>query len=183
MKAFDEQDKYNWPLNRDSLVVDVGAYEGNFSRLIVEKFGCAVWAFEPVFYEQCLANVGPRTTVFRNALGNCQCVEEFGIKGDSTGVWAMDVDRVAVDVLPVSVLYAWNHVGLLKLNCEGGEYPILERIIRDGKAPMFDALLVQFHAVEPDSSVRRDNILSALEETHEPVFSAPFCWEGWKIKR
>jgi len=180
---FTEELKYSWPLNRDSLVIDVGSYEGNFSRLIAEKFGCQIWAFEPVFHEQVSALMLPKTTVFPAALGAAQSVEEYGVKGDSTGAYATSLERRQVTVLPVSLMYNLSHVGLIKLNCEGAEFEILEQIIRDGKICIFDGIMVQFHHVVPQSEARRENILIALEQTHDVIWSSPWCWEAWSIKR
>jgi len=182
---FSEEAKYSWPLNRDSLVIDVGAYEGNFSRLIAEKFDCDIWAFEPVFFKETRKNIGQRmrTTVFEAGLGSHESHELFGVKGDSTGSWADSNNVMQVSILPVSILYAWNHIHLLKLNCEGGEYAILERIIADNKAQMFDAIMVQFHRVQPHSEERRQAIVNALSQTHNTVWSSPWVWEGFQIKR
>ena len=41
--------RYDYPdLHKDSVVVDAGAYQGNWSKVIHEKYGCIVLAFEPV---------------------------------------------------------------------------------------------------------------------------------------
>ena len=44
----DSQFRYNYNLNEDSIVFDVGGYEGRFAKTIFDKFKCNVWVFEPM---------------------------------------------------------------------------------------------------------------------------------------
>ena len=52
---WDEQLRYNYDLNYDSTVMDLGAYKGEFSKKIYDKYQCKIFAFEPVlsFYNEC----------------------------------------------------------------------------------------------------------------------------------
>jgi hypothetical protein len=74
-----------------------------------------------------------------------------------------------------------RHVDLMKLNIEGAEYELLERVLGGGRAGMFGRILVQFHDELPDAEQRADAIGAALAETHELVWRVPFVWESWRL--
>jgi len=181
MKPFTENDKFDWPkLDENSLVVDVGFYKGAWSREMVNRYNCKVWAFEPYFandFEPC-GNI----TLFRHALAEKQEWRKFAIHGEMTGEWA-EGDQTEFLTMPVSTLYSWSRISVLSLNCEGGEFEILETIIKDGKLPMFENLVIQFHSVVPDATNRMLAIRDELNKTHECVCCESWCWEIWTIKK
>jgi FkbM family methyltransferase len=43
----DEKYRYNYSLNEDSLVFDLGGYEGKFTERIYHKYKCNIYVFEP----------------------------------------------------------------------------------------------------------------------------------------
>ena len=47
MKEFTEEERYNYNLTENSLVIDAGAYHGHFSKRIWDKYRCRVIALEP----------------------------------------------------------------------------------------------------------------------------------------
>ena len=52
----DDTLRLDYPLTSDSVVFDVGGYQGDFAADIHEKYGCTVYIFEPVleFYQSCV---------------------------------------------------------------------------------------------------------------------------------
>lgn len=40
--------RLDYPLDAESIVLDVGGYKGDFTALIHEKFNCRVFVFEPL---------------------------------------------------------------------------------------------------------------------------------------
>ena len=51
----DQTHRLDYELDKTSIVLDVGGFEGDFAASISEKFGSKVFLFEPVksFYEEC----------------------------------------------------------------------------------------------------------------------------------
>ena len=185
VREFSEAAKYDWPVARGDLVVDVGAYEGNWTREMVKRYECQVWAFEPVFFDRAKADQSPLVTVFPAALGHEPDVQKWCVKGDMTGKYLGEGNHTqSVTVLPVSVLYAWSRIKVLKLNCEGGEYDILNQLICDDKIKLFDHFLIQWHHVVGAKAFEpmHDLIRSHMAKTHALLFDAPWCWEGWGRK-
>ena len=68
-----------------------------------------------------------------------------------SGAWADDGRSVIVDIdgIKEDMLYGvpGDHVDLIKINIEGGEYELLEAILDNNLAKAFDNLQIQFHGI------------------------------------
>jgi hypothetical protein len=73
-------------------------------------------------------------------------------------------------------------VDLLKLNIEGAEYDVLDRIIELNLLPHIKNIQIQFHRFVPDCERRRNVIRNYLSKTHTCVWNYDWIWEGWKLK-
>jgi FkbM family methyltransferase len=180
MKPFTEEMRYEYPLKPDDLVIDVGGYEGKFSNEIRRRYGCRVLCFEPVFKEEIAKNLDSGVALIASALGREMGYAVFYVKGDMTGEWA-DGRDVPVNVIGVKKVFT-EPVALLKLNCEGGEFGILEALLDEDLVWLIDNIQVQFHSIFPDSEQRWQKIRERLLETHELTYDAPWCWENYKRK-
>jgi FkbM family methyltransferase len=180
MKPFTEELRYEYPLKPDDLVVDVGGYEGKFANEIRRRYGCRVWCFEPVFHKEIRTKLHPDVELLAYGLGRGDYSQSFFVKGDMTGAWA-EGEQIEVFVVDVNGTLR-EPVALLKLNCEGGEYEILEAILDEGDPLLYDNIQVQFHSIFPDSEARWQKIRERLLVTHELTYDAPWCWENYKRK-
>lgn len=178
MKPFTEDMRYDYPLDKDSLVVDVGGYEGKFASTIYQKYKCRVWCFEPVFYNQLIGKLDPAIKVYPFGLSSEQREGCMFVKGDMTGSWA-EGEAFPVLLKDVNEILK-EHVTVLKLNCEGGEFEILEAILDRGNPILFENIQVQFHTVVEDYENRWKRIRERLLKTHELTYDAPWCWENYR---
>lgn len=190
-KPFEEKDRYEIPgLGPDSLVLDIGGYEGNWGRLICERYGCRVHIFEPVgrFYREIMNRLlnhpqRERMTVHHFGVGSTTRKDRFRIHGDMTGAFATgdeveDVELLGIaDLLQMPVFAGKQFV--LKLNCEGAEFQILEAMIEHDLLRYADVIHVQFHPVVASYQARHDAIVAALLKTHDHTFQAAWCWDGF----
>lgn len=193
MKPFEEQDRYNYPLTPESVVFDVGAHEGNFAAILHQRHGCKVEAFEPVpeFYNRCARRFAnnPKIRLWPFGLGAFDRSTPFGVKGDMSGAFCTSPNEVEhvpirdIDSVLENLMGEFDQVALLKLNCEGGEYEILERLLGLGLEKRFDHIQVQFHTVAPDYAARHEAIRQHLAATHQMTFDSPFIWTGWSLRR
>jgi len=191
MIPFTESLRHAYPFGPQSVVVDVGAFTGGFAKTMHEKYKCIVLAFEPVkaHFEQ--ASIAcreyPRINLFNCGLGSHFRTEMFGVQSDSSGVFAGSEVKEKVIILPIvdhlRQVYAAGKFDLLKLNCEGMEYEILESLIDHKALTMFANIAAQFHTCAPDYQKRYDSIAAALSQTHELQWREPFVWEGWTIRK
>jgi FkbM family methyltransferase len=190
MKPFEESDRLNLPLDADSVVLDIGAHEGWFTGEIWNKFGCRIHAFEPVgeFYSKLAKRFpdNPKIRMWPFAVGDRTTIVEMGVKGDLTGVFCQDFNErryvpmydiaEAVDTCDI------DHIDYVTINCEGGEYALLDRLIGTGMIKRIPYLSVQFHTVVPDYQARMERIIDRLKETHDHVYGSPFVWDGFTLR-
>lgn len=187
MKAFSESCRYDYPLTRDSIVFDVGAYAGTFAKSIVDRYGCRVLAFEPhpdfVFLLNQKFHEYRNVTVFPIAVGGGTGQSEFAFGGDSSGKYSLSERREKTWVMDIfELLKLYPKVDLLKLNIEGMEYDVIERIINTGAAVRIQNIQVQFHRNIPSFLERYERIRDALNQTHQLTYDLPFVWQNWELK-
>lgn len=190
MKTFEESDRLNLPLTADSVVLDIGAHEGWFTGELWNKFGCHIYAFEPIarfrakLEERFRGN--KKVVIFPSGLGAYTRSVPMGIKGDMTGAYCTEPnesERVLIeDVVRYITPSGGDMVDLAAINCEGGEYEILERLISSGAIKKIRHLSVQMHTVVPDYEARCASLFSRLKETHDHVYGSPFVWDGFTLR-
>jgi FkbM family methyltransferase len=182
--------KYKHDLSPDSLVLDIGGYLGDFSREIFERYKANIHIYEPVedFYKTILND----DFFSRNSIQ----VNNFGIGGKSENVMFSISENASgynvqtdtekqqlVKIKDVSEEFnKFNKIALVKLNVEGSEYEILERLIETNQLAQAESYLIQFHNFYPDSASRRDAIASHMKEKFYRVWNFDFVWELWKLK-
>jgi aryl-alcohol dehydrogenase-like predicted oxidoreductase len=73
-----------------------------------------------------------------------------------------------------------EEVDLLKLNIEGGEYDVLDRLAESHWLPRIRQVSVQFHEWLPHAHLRRQRNRRALARTHVERWCYPWVWEFWE---
>ena len=73
-----------------------------------------------------------------------------------------------------------TRVDLMKINIEGGEFPLLEHIISSGKQAIVRQYQIQFHNFVEKAVDRRTEISRALSKTHVRTWCYTFVWENWR---
>ncbi len=186
--------RLNYPeLNKDSLVIDLGGYIGNFTESIYSKYNCNVMLFEPVlgFYNIC---------DYKFKENNKINVYNFGLSGesrqcsinlffDSSTEFLSDdtVSSEIVSLLNIKEFIENNNidsVDLLKINIEGGEYELMEYIVSDPDLiRKIKNIQIQYHIFIENHKERRNNINNKLSNTHTRTWNYEWVWENWEIKK
>lgn len=183
MKPFTESLRYEYPLNRNSFVIDCGVYRGDFTHKIYELYECGIDSYEPIleFFNAAIARFKQyhKIQVFHCAVGGSSRIETVKTQGDKSGQYA-DGPSENVAVIPLSALVV-HPVDLLKLNIEGMEYEALGDLIANGKAELCRNIQVQFHSNVPDCERRYWAIREHLLKTHRLTYSEPWCWENYEL--
>lgn len=183
----DKKLRYSYPLDADSLVFDLGGYQGEWAAGIHQRYGAKVEIFEPVesfagsIRERFANNAAIR--VHACGLGGTTRTEQLAMCRDGSSVFRAADEIVPVEIVDVQEWFAREAVGevaLMKINIEGGEYELLERMLDAGLVRQVQDIQVQFHNLWPDSEARMEGILSRLSATHEPTWQYPFVWENWR---
>jgi FkbM family methyltransferase len=172
--------RYEYDLDENSVVFDLGGYEGLFSRTIHDKYKCKnIYCFEPIKKFADMINV-PDTIVYNYGLGKNNRNETLSISKDSTGMYASG-EQESVTICDIES-FIDKKIDLMKINIEGMEYELLERIIELGMQKNIKNIQVQFHRVGENYDDRIKKIQNELSKTHELTYSYPYIWENWKQK-
>ena len=179
----DERARKSLTLMPDCLVFDVGAYQGEFTAMIRQDWNARVMAFEPI-PEFATALVDrfsedASVTVLQVALGASDGTISISLAEDGSSAWADGSDEIEARQMDVAEVLADQEAGLLKINAEGAEFDILERLLETGKILQVGTIQVQFHRFVPRAQERRRSIRQRLKASHRCAWNVPWVWEQW----
>jgi FkbM family methyltransferase len=182
----DDRLRLDYDLSPASVVFDLGGYEGNWAHQIHQRYGCRVCVFEPVReYADLIArrfSGNQKIEVFPYGLAAATRLEKIGLCSDSSSVFRASGQTQEIRLVDAAAWFSEQQikqVALMKINIEGGEYELLERLIQAGIIPQIDNIQVQFHEIAPDSPTRMAAIQHELQRTHVPTYQYKFVWENW----
>lgn len=178
-----EEMRLEYPLTPDSLVMDVGAYKGTFTAAIRQKYHCRVIAYEPVPRQADILKerfkFDESVIVRPYGLAAQDTIATFGLDGDTTGLYASGNERTRVTLKNTVPEIGDLKIDLLKLNIEGGEYEVLESLLKSGQISQITHIQIQFHCLREDHEQRHDTIRQSLQLTHKCQWRVPWTWESW----
>ena len=183
-------------LDRSSIVVDAGAFVGEWAGPIEDRYHPRLYAFEPsptsfAQLEQRLGSI-PSVQLFNVGLGAADGTSALHDplgpgasttgRGPEVGDRSPTDDAVVVEVRDVAKGFdelELPHVDLLKVNIEGAEYDLFDRLIETGWLERIDTISIQFHEWHPKAHRRRRRIRRALAVNHREVWCYDWVWELW----
>jgi hypothetical protein len=167
--------RYEYDLRPTDVVIDLGAYRGEWASEIRARYGCCVIAVEPTDSID-----GYECETIKKAAWTFNGKLRFG--GAYYYTSAFEEQTHEYDCFDVnSLLSRFDDIALLKMNIEGAEWPLLEHIYRSGCLKRIRDLQVQFHLIEGQDCVMRYEVISELlNETHLLTWQYPFVWENWR---
>lgn len=179
--------RFDYPLDEESLVFDVGGYRGDWAHGIAEKYNPYIYIFEPIpqfysFIKQRFQK-NEKVTAYNLGLLDKRRVGCMSVNEDCSSLYFVANDTMMVPFVDLGGCLdrlSVKHVDLIKINIEGAEYPLLRHMIDLGLVPIFQNILIQFHSFYPDAEEIRREIRVSLEETHLLTFDYPFVWESWR---
>lgn len=187
--AGDLTHRLNYELDKNSIVVDLGGYKGYWTENINKKFGCKIYILEPlkVFYGDLIEkfkeynNIVPINVALLNKNENT----EMSIKGDMSSLFDPGENNEIVECLDVKDFfqkYEIDKIDVLKINIEGSEYDLLDRIIELNLHPNIKNMQIQFHRFIENCDSRRISIQNRLSDTHKCTWNYDWIWENWQLK-
>lgn len=176
-------------------VMDVGAADGTWTATVRQLHRARVYAFEPL-PDQCQALkirfAGDESvSVHCYGLSSADGIAQLSLLGLGSSVYTDRILSVFDEPAPQQVVVQMRdvvrvmdelgilEVELLKLNIEGGEYDLLDRLIDTGYIERVGSIVVQFHEWFEDAYARRRRIHRGLARTHTIDWDYPFVWERW----
>ena len=183
----DDRFRYDYDLDESSFVMDVGGYEGQWASDLYARQRCRIAIFEPVarFANEIEARFRKNAdiTVHRSGLGATSRTETIYVHGASSSTHKKQTQSEQIEIVDVRQWFEDHGVGtvnLMKINIEGGEYELLERLIATGLVDRIHDIQVQFHNFTPDAPTRMAALQQALRATHTPTYQYRFVWENWR---
>lgn len=184
--------RFSYPINKNSIVFDLGGYKGDFAAEINNRYNCKVYLFEPspTFYNECKErfknnkkitcfNFGISSNSKKALLSNNNNKSSTKLTTESCN------DHIPVELISFSEFLnneKIENIDLLKINIEGGEYDILPHIIEKNLIQHIKYLQIQFHNFFNDAEKNRAEITHNLSKTHQQQWCYPFIWESWERK-
>lgn len=182
---------YDVPINTGSMVIDAGGYEGEWTATMIARYGCRSEIFEPVpsYADHCKRLFGKNTLVrvHAAALGGASRVTTFSFAANSTSEFRATEGMHVIEAPVIDVSLVFDQLGdepvaCLKLNIEGGEYEVLERLLDTNQISRCKSLLIQFHPQPSGWQQRRTDIEARLQGTHTREWCYPMVWEKWVMR-
>jgi FkbM family methyltransferase len=176
-------------IDRQSVVVDVGAYTGDWAQKIWDRYKPTIYAFEPAPFgykstaERFFGN--ERVQAYDYGLGGSNLTASLALKGPGSSIYDEPVFFGSTDIQIRDVGEAFDEVGLeqidlLKVNIEGGEYDLFDRLEKTGWLSRTRLILVQFHEWHPKAYSRRRRNRRAFRANHDEVWNYSWVWEYWR---
>jgi len=171
-----ERLRYEYDLSKDDLVIDVGAYRGEWASEIYSRYGCKLILIEP----------GPWVAFENGEVINKAASDHDGIVKFGGAYYYTSAHEEPTHEYPCfdlnSLLAKYDEIALLKMNVEGDEYTLLPHIIKAGLHTRIRNLQIQFHEIEGESyRTWYELIRGELNKTHRLTYFFPYCWENWTL--
>jgi len=186
----DQTHRVNYDLNYNSVVFDLGGYQGMWTSDIALRYSPTVHVFEPnpAYAAQIRTRFGENKRVHVYTFGLAKTTETatLSIAGDRTSLFTNGEDQVKIQLMGAADFFREHHIGdidLMKINIEGGEYDLLEHLIEEKLTPRIRHIQVQFHDFVPNAQARMEKIQAHLSQTHELTYQYRFVWENWTLKK
>lgn len=182
--------RFDYPLDQNSLVLDLGGYEGQWASDIYSRYCCTIHVFEPV--EDYAASIQRRFAKNQNIVvhpfgfGAADTTIQIGLGADRSSVFHMSAQTCTGRIVKAEdFLKAQGiaHIDLMKINIEGGEYELLEHLLDTGLVAQIENIQVQFHDFIPNAEARMHSIQEKLRQSHALTYQVEFIWENWKLQQ
>lgn len=178
---------FNYNLNEDSLVFDIGSFEGNYAEVLYDKYHCNIYAFEPVkeFADKLEIKFknNDKIKVFPIGLSGTTAETYISHDGSASSIFGKNKSGEIINLKKVSEFIKENniqYIDLMKINIEGAEYELLNDLLESSLINNVGNILVQFHThvKNPEKAVKA--MREKLSKTHHPTFQFDFIWENWE---
>ncbi len=181
--------RLNYDLDANSIVMDLGGYEGEWSADIYCKYASKIMIFEPnqAFCENIQNKFlkNQNVQIFNFGLANTDRLEKLSLMDNSSSIFIESDNYIEIQ-LKSALQFVQDqnitNVDLIKINIEGGEFEFLESLIKNDLIRIFDNIQVQFHDFVPNAVERMNKIHIELSKSHDITYGYEFVWENWKRK-
>lgn len=183
----DDSLRVNYPLNENSIVLDLGGHEGTWTQKIFDRYQCNIYVFEPIpnLYKNLVEKFknNDNIKIFNFGISDQDNEIEISLLNDGSSFYINSENKVLAKVISIIRFLKENKlddIDLIKINIEGDEFPVLKTLIENNMVNVFKNIQVQFHQFIPDSVNKRSWIREKLNLTHKLTYDYEFVWENWE---
>lgn len=177
-------------INEKSIVVDVGAFKGEFAEKILLKFGSNLILLEPLINEYIILEkkffLNEKIKIINKALSNHNKKAYLLNEANNSLITSKNLSNtLEVNCLDVKDLFDRElNIDLIKLNVEGSEYEIIEKLIDLNYLTKCKNYLIQFHHKDKkEFYIRKKNIeKNFLNNKFLKIANYEYVWELWVLK-
>ena len=179
-----------YPLNKDSWVLELGGYQGWWSSRIASKYDCNIIIVEPVpeYFDKLslMFQDNKKVKLVNNAISSIERDVVLNIGTDGTSETMIESDtKVTVKAITLeTVLSSFNveQIDLMQMNIEGEEYPLMKHLVDTELITKIKNIQVQFHMIDESSIKKREYIQEGLYNLgYRLKWNYDFVWESWTI--
>ena len=179
--------RLDYDINADSIVFDIGGYEGQWASDIFSKYCCRILVFEPVteYSKNIQERFRKNDRVQVHPFGLSDDVYrklDISVNEDSSSIYQRSGMTEQIELKRATTFINESGIGsidLMKINIEGGEYELLEDLLDSGLIERIVNIQVQFHDFVDDAENKMAKIQARLQRTHHPTYQYRFIWENW----
>jgi len=189
LKEYEYTLRLEYDLNENSVVFDLGGYEGWFTDQISKKYNSNIYCFEPIpEFANKIKNRfhdNNKVKVFTEGISNESKSAIIYINNDASSVNSKNGTPLSIKLTKMDLIMKEHNIqkiDLIKINIEGEEYPLMDYLIENKIHEKIQNIQVQFHRIGDNYQDRYNKIANNLEKTHKLTYFYPFVWENWKIK-
>ncbi len=187
-KSGGEARRYEYYLNENSVVVDLGGYEGEWASNLFSMYAPTVYVFEPIksFFTKIEKRFSKnqKIHVYQYGLSGKNTEVELSVDANESSQFKNGTLTERVRLVKATDFFKQNgieHIDLMKMNIEGGEYDLLEHLIETGYIKKIKDIQIQFHDFFPSARERMNKIQNDLSKTHHTTYQSEFIWENWEL--
>lgn len=177
-------------LKDTSVVVDTSGVSGDWAYKMYKKYKCNIYIFEPVrryftVIKKRFENID-KVVPMKFMLSNRSGESEMYLKEEASTSYknvSNVVEKIQLmDISEFRKNEQLQTIDLLRLNVNGEEYNIFDRIFSKMMHTKIKYIMVQFSPLPENAIEKRDAIRKRLEKTHREVYNYEFVWELWELK-
>ena len=178
-----------YPLNSDSIIVDLGGFRGIWAQQIIDLYNPHIYIIEPIseFYLNMLEkfSFNSKVKLMNVGVSNENKESTIYINQDSSSFNGPGSPRTVKLMTLEKIFETWNltKIDLIQINIEGDEYAFLEQLVTSDTLNKLKYIQIQFHKGIDHHVERREAIRDKLHSRgFKNRFNYDFVWEGWENK-
>lgn len=177
-------------ITNSSIVIDVGGETGIWAKQIFDRYQPNMYISEPNPHSIAILKrnfEGDKFKILPYGIGGKNTKIQLSVSGMGSSVFDSSpgyqtCEKVEIelkDVVEVFRELELESVDMIKINIEGGEYELLERMIESSVASKCKIIRIQFHEWFPNAYALKRKIRKRLKKTHRIEWEYELVWESW----